>query len=103
MIVDAAQRKVWVTGVLVGLSEKAYRFIEFLARRPGAPTTTKEIGAYVSSSGYPDDAARRIRADVERQVRRSLLAAGADEGVVERLIVAEGKLGYRIGLTVRVV
>jgi hypothetical protein len=103
VIVDAARRKVWVTGVLVGLSEKAYRFLEFLARRPGAPTTTKEIGAYVSSSGYPDDAARRIRGDVERQVRRSLLAAGAAIAVVDRLIVGEGKLGYRIGVTVRVV
>ena len=103
VIVDRAARKVWVTGVLVGLSEKAYRFVEYLALHAGRPTTTKELGSYVSSSGYPDDAARRIRGEVERQVRRSLEGAGADVAIVERLIVAEGKLGYRIGVGVRVV
>ena len=93
VVVEAATQKVWILGVLVGLSEKAYRFVEYLARNAGRPTTTKELGAYVSSSGYPDDAARRIRGEVERQVTRGLTAAGADVAIVERLIVAEGSWG----------
>jgi hypothetical protein len=36
-------------------------------------------------------------------VRQSLEAAGADVSVVERLIVAEGRLGVRFGVAVRVI
>ena len=103
VVVEKATQRVWVRGVLVPLTEKPYRFLEYLAGHPGSPRTTKEIGSYASRSEFPDDAARRIRADLERRVRQALATGGADATIADRLIVAEGKQGYRLGLSVRVV
>ena len=103
VVVDANAQRVWVLGVAVSLSAKPYRFIEYLARRAGHVTTTSEIGAYVSSSGYPDVAARKTKQELEKQVAAALLGAGVDAGIVARLIVVEGRKGYRLGVSARVV
>jgi hypothetical protein len=85
--------------MLVGLSEKPFRFLEYLARHSEQLTPTKDLGAYVSSSEYPDAAARRIKGELERQLR----AAGIDDLLVDRLVVADGRKGYRLGVSARVV
>ena len=48
-------------------------------------------------------AARRAKAEVERQVAGSLLAAGRDASIAKKLVVSEGRKGYRLGVTARVV
>jgi hypothetical protein len=63
----------------------------------------KELGSHVSRSEYPDVAARRAKADLERQVRASLEEAGADAEVAGTLVVTEGRRGYRLGVSVKVV
>jgi hypothetical protein len=103
VVIDPATQRFWVTGVPVALSDRSWRYVEYLSRTPGKTVTTKEIGLHVSRSGYPSVSARKARAAVERQVRQSLEAAGADVSVVERLIVAEGRLGVRFGVAVRVI
>ncbi len=100
-MIDPATERFWGTGVLVALSDKSWRYVEYLARA-GKAVTTKEVGLYVSRSEYPDVSARKARVALERQVRQALEAAGADVGVVDRLIVTEGRLGVRFGVSVRV-
>jgi hypothetical protein len=77
--------------------------VEYLGRNVGRVATTAEIGGYVSSSEYPDVAARRTKQEVERQIRAGLVGAGVDAAIVERLIVVEGRKGYRLGVGVKVV
>jgi hypothetical protein len=101
VVIDPATERFWGTGVLVALSDKSWRYVEYLARA-GKAVTTKEVGLYVSRSEYPDVSARKARVALERQVRQALEAAGADVGVVDRLIVTEGRLGVRFGVSVRV-
>jgi hypothetical protein len=103
VVVDAKGQRVWVMGVAIALSEKPYRFVEYLGRNVGRVATTAEIGGYVSSSEYPDVAARRTKQEVERQIRAGLVGAGVDAAIVERLIVVEGRKGYRLGVGVKVV
>jgi DNA-binding response OmpR family regulator len=103
VVIDLGGESLWVAGVRVALTDMPWRFVEFLARRGGKVATTKEIGQYLSRSEYPDVAARRTKADVERRVREKLQAAGVDADVALRLIVADGKRGYRFGVSVRVV
>jgi hypothetical protein len=107
LVVDTATQRVWVLGVLVTLlSENSYRFVEYLAKKSSiAPRVipSKEIGAHVSRSDYPDVAARRAKAEVERQIAGSLVAAGRDASIAKTLVVVEGRKGYRLGVTARVV
>ncbi len=88
--------------VSIAFSEHRWKFVHFLAGKGGARAATKEIGAALSKSSYPDVVARRVKIEVDRQVRRELEAAGVDGSIVKRMIVAEGKSGYRFGVSVRV-
>jgi hypothetical protein len=103
VVVDLASQRMWVVGVLVTLSDKSWRLVEYLAKNAGKTVTTKEIGNYISRSEYPDVSARKARAALEKQMKRVLAASGADISVVERLIVSEGRLGVRFGVGVRVI
>jgi hypothetical protein len=106
LVVDKASQRVWFRGVLVTkLSEKSYRFVVFLVENQGKVVATKELGALVSMSGYPDVAARRTKREVERQIGESLVAAGrlGEAESVKRIVVVEGKKGYRLGVGARVV
>ena len=102
MLVEPGTDRVWVTGVPITFNDQRWKFVEILARKRGTVAATKDIGGAISKSGYPDVVARRMKVQVDRQVRRELEAAGADAGIVDRMIVAEGKLGYRFGVSVRV-
>jgi hypothetical protein len=102
VIVETATERTWVVGVPIAFNEHRWKFMHFLARRGGAVSAAKDIGASISKSAYPDVVARRIKAQIERQVRAELRAAGVDAGVADRLIVGEGRLGYRFGVGVRV-
>jgi hypothetical protein len=101
VLFDAASERVWVTGVPIAFNEQRRKFVELLARQGGAVAATKDIGAAISKSGYPDVVARRMKSQVDRQVRRELEAAGVDASIVDRMIVAEGRQGYRFGVSVR--
>jgi hypothetical protein len=103
IVIDPKGQRLWVTGVAVALSEAPWRFIEYLARHGvGRAALSKDIGAYLSKSDYPDVVARKTRATFERQVRQAFEKAGADDGVVGRILVSEGRLGVRLGVSVRV-
>jgi hypothetical protein len=101
IVIDAAAEKVWVLGALVALSDKPYRALLVLARRAGV-VTSKELGLAVSASEYPDGAARRIKGQLEAQVDASLTKAGVTWDRA-RFILTEGKKGYRLGMSARVV
>jgi hypothetical protein len=103
LYVDTVSQRVWVLGVLVRLlTENSYRFLEYLAKNASRVIPSKEVGAHVSASGYPDVAARRAKAEVERQVEGSLVAAGRDASIAKKLVVVEGRKGFRLGVTARV-
>jgi hypothetical protein len=103
VIVCRGTDRVWVEGVSIRFNEHRWKFVSLLARKGGAVAPTKDIGAAISKSSYPDVVARRMKIQVDRQVRRELEAQGADASIVDRMIVAEGRLGYRFGVSVRVV
>ncbi len=103
VVVETKTSRVWVLGVLVGLTEKPYRLLEYLAQRAGHLTTTKEVGAYVSVSEYPDVVARRTKAELEKQLRAALEAAAVGCEIADRLVVVDGRKGYRLGVGVRVI
>jgi hypothetical protein len=99
VVIDEGSGRVWVAGTPVALTEKPLRLLTLLARRAGQITPSKEIGMELSSSGYPDVAARKAKAELERQVR----AAGLDDALIGRLVLVDGRKGFRIGLSARVV
>ena len=103
VVLDLASQRMWVVGVAVTLSDKSWRYVEYLAKSGGKAVTTKEIGQDVSRSDYPDVSARKARRAVEKQVRQALVAAVADAGVAERLFASEGRLGVRFGVGLRVI
>jgi hypothetical protein len=102
VVIDLATERVWVTGVSITFNEHRWKFVSVLGRKGGTVATTKDLGAAISKSSYPDVVARRTKIQVDRQVRRELEAAGADASLVDRMIVAEGRQGYRFGVSVRV-
>ena len=103
VLVDSRTDRVWVKGVSIRFNEHRWRFVSLLARKGGAVAATKDIGAAIPKSSYPDVVARRMKRQVDRQVRRELEAQGEDASIVDRMIVVDGRLGYRFGVSVRVV
>jgi hypothetical protein len=101
MVIDAAAETVWIAGTAVALSDNAYRLLVLLARA-GRVVATKALGARISASGYPDEVARRAKRQLEKDAGAALAARGV-AWPVERLVVAEGKKGYRLGVAVRLV
>jgi hypothetical protein len=102
VVVDRATQRVWVLGVLVALTERPYGLLHELARNGGALVATKEAGARISRSGAPDVTARKAKAEAEKQIREALVDAGVSDAIVDRMIVVEGKKGYRLGVSARV-
>jgi hypothetical protein len=52
VVIEPATERLWVTGVLVPLSDKLWRYVEYLARA-GKAVTTKEIGLLPVALGIP--------------------------------------------------
>jgi hypothetical protein len=75
--------------------------LELLARST-CVVPTKTLGVKLSAGDYPDEAARRIKMKLEAQVHEGLMRAG-DPWDVSQLVVAEGKKGYRLGISARVI
>jgi hypothetical protein len=103
VVVELATRTIWVLGVRITLAERAYSLVAHLAPTGTRVIPTKEVGAHLSSAGSPDVTARKAKAEVEKQVREALAAAGVDPSIAERMIVSEGRKGYRFGVGVRVI
>ncbi len=103
LVLDRSAKQAWLLGVALILSENGWKFVEYLATHAGKVVPTNAIGRHVSISADPGAAARRTKSDVEQQVSGCLERSGADTAIVERLIVAEGHKGYRLGVTVRAV
>jgi hypothetical protein len=103
VLVETNTDRVWVKGVSIRFNEQRWKYLNLLAQKGGVVAAARELGSAISKSGYPDVVARRMKIQVDRQVRRELEAQGADASIVERMIVAEGRLGYRFGVSVRVV
>jgi hypothetical protein len=102
VVVDAAKQITWVTGVRVPLKERPFGLVLHLAKVGGLLLATKDLGARISNAGAPDVTARKAKAEAEEQIRKVLDEAGVDSAIVNRLIVAEGKKGYRLGVSARV-
>jgi hypothetical protein len=90
-----------ICGVLVPLADQPYRLLELLAKS-GRVVPTKELGARLSSGSYPEEVARRVKMKLEAQVSERLARAGVVWDSA-RIVVTEGKKGYRLGVSVRVV
>jgi hypothetical protein len=101
VVIEIAPQRVWIRGVLVPLSDAPYRLLEILSREARV-VPTKELGAKLSAGGYPDEAARRIKMKLEAQVSACLKRAG-DPWDARQIVVTEGKKGYRLGVSVRLV
>ncbi len=103
LILSIQQRRFWLNGLPLPLGDRPYECLAILARDPGRPHFSKDIGAKIAPSGSPDVTARKAKAEAERQIRKALDDAGLDGDLAEKLIVADGRNGYRLGVSVRVV
>jgi hypothetical protein len=101
LVLELEPQRVWVRGVLVPLGDGPYRLLEILAREARV-VPTKELGAKLSAGEYPDEAARRLKMKLEAQVGACLKRAG-DGWDARQIVVTEGKKGYRLGVSVRLV
>ena len=100
VVIEPATQSVWICGVLVPLTDAPYRLIELLARSARV-MPTKELGAQISSGSISDEVARKAKLRLEAQVTECLTRAGVVWDVT-RMIVTEGKKGYRLGVSARV-
>jgi hypothetical protein len=107
VVIDVPSQRVWVLGVPVSLRERPFRLLECLAKNAGHVTATKDLGMYVSTADAPDVTARKMKRVLEEQVKRALEAAGIESAVVAeivgKLVVVEGRKGYRIGVRAKVI
>jgi hypothetical protein len=95
-------RRVWVIGVAInGLSERGYRFVEYLAKNAGRVIATKELGGYVSNAGAPDVTARKVKREVEERVKGSLEAAGVAAERVAGGGEEDDRRGWEEGVSAR--
>lgn len=107
VVIDQATRRVWICGVLMtALAERSYRMLECLALRAGELVPAKEVGAYIAGprSSFLQ-IARQTRPDLLKRIAASFAAAGVEPpaGLIEGLVVVEGKRGYRLGVGARVI
>jgi hypothetical protein len=102
VVIEVATQRVWICGVLVTLGEASYRLLELLAKSGGRVVATKELGAQLSARSSPEEGARKAKMRLETQVSEQLARAGVVWNARE-IVVAEGKKGYRLGVSVRVV
>jgi hypothetical protein len=103
LVMEEEARRVWLSGTLVRLKDRAFGLVLALAKSGGKVVATKDAGIRISGAGSPDVTARKAKAEAEQQIAEALEASGADTEIVGRLIVAEGRRGYRMGVSVRVV
>ena len=102
VVIEAATQRVWIYGVFVPLAEGPYRFLEYLATNPGI-ARTKELGARLShAASHPEVVARRAKMKLEEELTRYLTRAHVAFDV-SKLVVTEGKKGYRLGVSARVI
>jgi len=106
-VVDRKRKRVWLLGVeLTHLLEGTFRLFERLAMEKGDPVEVRVLGAYVSSaSSDPDVVVRKRRARLGAQIARSFEGAGVllPAGIVDELIVIDGRGGYRLGVGCRLI
>ncbi len=103
LVIDRTAKRAWLLGVTLILKESGRKLVDYLAAHAGNVVPTNTLGRHVSLSADAGAAARRVKTDVEEQVTECLTRAGVDTAIVERLIVAEGHKGYRLGVSVRAV
>jgi hypothetical protein len=104
LVVHRASRRVWYLGTPMTLADSGYAFVEGLAMRPGEVSTTREVCKWLSRAREDLQAAKATRPKVVRWMKQSFEAAGKKVTAeqIERVIVVEGKKGYRLGVTVKV-
>jgi hypothetical protein len=104
LVVHRASRRVWFHGVLLDLPDSGYAFVEGLALHPDRVSSSREVCKWLSPRRVDLQAARATRPKIVKWIASRLDAAAkrvpAEE--IERVIVVEGKRGYRLGVPVRV-
>jgi hypothetical protein len=103
LLVERKATVIWAHGVRVLLSERPHRLLVLLAESAGQVLATRDLGLRLSTGGAPDVTARKAKAEAERQMRGAFEEAGADARIVEGIIVADGRKGYRLGVSARVI
>jgi hypothetical protein len=101
LLVERKAAAAWVFGVRVALSGLPHGLLVHLAQTGGLPS--RELGARLSNSGTPDVTARKAKAEAERQIRDALVDAGVDPAVIDGLIEADKKKGFRLTIAARVI
>ena len=104
LVIHPKTRRVWFHETRMELADRGYAMIEGLARRPGEIASTREVCKWLSPAGMDMQAARATRPKVVKWMAESFEAAGKSVPMdeIERVIVLEGKRGYRLGVEVRV-
>jgi hypothetical protein len=103
VVLEAASNVAWVLRVRVALPEHPFKLLAHLAKNRGATTPTSDLGLAISKGGEPDVRARKAKAALEKCVTEALVEAGVDPALASGLIIADGRKGYRLGMTARVV
>ena len=106
LVYDRGVGRLWLTGVaLDALPDLARRMLVFLVENEPKVVSVRELGNAMSPATLnPDVMVRQTRQSLTRWIAACFAAAGkpVPEGVLARLIVKEGKGGYRLGVTVAV-
>ena len=104
LVIERKNRRVWFHATLMELADSGYAMLEGLARRPGEIASTREVCKWLSPAREDLQAARATRPKIVKWMAASFEAAGKAVPLeeIERVIVLEGKRGYRLGVAVRV-
>jgi hypothetical protein len=104
LVVHRKTRRVWFHETLMALADSGYAMIEGLALRRGEIATGREVCKWVSPAREDLQAAKATRPKIVRWMIASFEKAKKkvplDE--IEKVIVVEGKRGFRLGVEARV-
>jgi hypothetical protein len=104
LVVQKKTRRIWFHETLMDLADSGYAMIEGLARRPDEISSSRDVCKWISSAREDSQAARATRPKIVKWMAASFAGAGKRVGreEIERVVVVEGKKGYRLGVGVAV-
>jgi hypothetical protein len=104
LVVHRKTRRVWFKETLMELAESGYAMIEGLAVREGEVVSGRDVCKWLSPTREDLQAAKATRPKIVKWMTRSFEGTGrkVPHEEIERVIVVEGKRGFRLGVAVRV-
>jgi hypothetical protein len=107
LVIHRATRRAWLFGTALALADSGYVMLEGLALRPDRFSTGREVSAWLSparAAREDTSAAKATKLKLVRWMIESFETAGKKVPTreIEKVIVAEVKKGYRLGVGVEV-